>query len=223
MAERKAADDEFNPRHRIVGAVILVALAVIFLPMFLSERPPEPRTTMPGAMPTPESRVAVAPVMPSPDSPVKPGGEPSASGVRTVTVPVGPASTRSPAVPVSPDSPAEPPTKKAPVPESTRSPDTKPASEPKPAKTATASPKPAASAKGKWIVQVGVFSHAENARRLQNQLKQKGYSVLLDPPKAPAGSTIRVEVGPYRDEAAARKAAARLQAEQGIKGIVRTD
>ena len=222
MAERKAADEEFNPRHRIVGAVILVALAVIFLPMFLSERPTEPRTTMPGAMPTPDSRVAVAPVMPSPDSPVKPGGDPATSGVRSVTVPVGPAVTRSPAVPVSPESAPESATKTAPAPESTRSPDTRPASEPKPAKTATASPKPAASAKGKWVVQVGVFSQADNARRLQSKLKQKGYSVSLDPPKA-TGSTIRVEVGPYRDEAAARTAAARLQAELGIKGIVRTD
>jgi DedD protein len=226
MAERKAADDTFNPRHRIVGAVILVALAVIFLPMFLSERPPESRTTLPGAMPTPESRVAVAPSLPMPDASVKPTADPASSGMRSVTIPVGPASTRtsvSPAVPAPPE--AIPETTKAttPVPTAPRSTDTKPASEPKAAKTVTASSNPVASSKGKWIVQVGVFSQPENARRLQNQLKQKGYSVSLDPPKAASGTPVRVEVGPYRDEAAARTAAARLQTDLGIKGIVRKD
>jgi len=218
MAERKTADDQFNPRHRIVGAVILVALAVIFLPMFLSERPPEPRTTMPGAMPTPDSRVAVSPGMPTPDSTVKPAGDPSSFGVRSVTIPVGPASNRTPAVPESAANTAP-----VPAPDRGRSPDTQPPSEPKPAKTATASPKPAVSTKGKWIVQMGVFSQPENARRLQSQLKKKGYSVSLDPAKPAAGTPVRVEVGPYRDEATARAAASRLQTELGIKGIVRTD
>jgi DedD protein len=216
MAERKTADDQFNPRHRIVGAVILVALAVIFLPMFLSERPPEPRTTMPGAMPTPDSRVAVSPVMPTPDSPVKPAGDPASSGVRTVTIPVGPASSRTPAVPDSAKNSVS-------APDGMNSPEAKTPSEPKPAKTVTASSKPAASTKGKWIVQMGVFSQPENARRLQSQLKKKGYSVSLDPAKPAAGTPVRVEVGPYRDEAAARAAASRLQTELGIKGIVRTD
>jgi len=217
MAERKSAEEEFNPRHRIVGAVILVALAVIFLPMLLSDHPPEPRTTIPGAMPTPESRSAVVPGAPVPDAARAPDGEPAAAGMRSVTIPVEPAGK---AAPVPPSAPSAPPTAEKAAPE--KPVPAEPPTPPKAAKsTPPASSKPAPVSKGKWIVQMGVFSQMENAQRLQSKLRQKGYSAVLDPPRPAAGAPVRVEVGPYRDEAAAHAAATRLQGEFGIKGIVR--
>ena len=66
MADRDNARSEFNPRHRIVGAAVLVVLGVVFVPMILSEREPPaeykgvreapPRTA------TTETKVIVTPV-----------------------------------------------------------------------------------------------------------------------------------------------------------------
>jgi DedD protein len=220
MAERKAAEDEFNPRHRIVGAVILVALAVIFLPMLLSDRPPETESPSLTDTPVPETRIVVAPVPLPGATPGK--GEPAAKPavpdkgapkptIVTKSVPVeSPNDSALAAMP-----PAKPP---APVAATRPTPEPRPAAEPKAAK---APPKAAAGAKG-WVVQVGVFSHPENARRLQDKLRQKGYAVQLDPPHPTPGKTVRVEVGPYKDAAAARAAQARIQGDVGIKGVVRT-
>ena len=96
----------------------------------------------------------------------------------------------------------------------------KPATEPKTAKPA-APAKSATASGGGWSVQVGAFSHLENAKRLQQKLKQKGYSSTLDPPSPPKGKTVRVEVGPFKDAEAAKTAQARIQNELGIKGVVR--
>jgi DedD protein len=212
MAERTSSDDEFNPRHRIVGAVILVALAVIFLPLLLSDRPPEDTARTGSAeLPIPETRVIVTPV------PV-PGEKPATRNVsvdkpaadkttRTVDVPLEPASPTTASAPTVATEPAPSPAK------------AEPKAEPKPARTAVS--KPAAGQKV-WLVQVGVFSQPENAHRLQEKLKARGYTVLLDPPNAEKGKNVRVEVGPYPDQAAARAAATRIQSELGVKGVVRS-
>jgi len=85
-------------------------------------------------------------------------------------------------------------------------------------------PKPAAKPKpvvGDWFVQVGVFSQPDNARRLQDKLKAQKYTVVTDPPRIVQGQTIKVEVGPYPDQSAARVAAARIKTDFGISGVVR--
>ena len=65
MADRNEARPDFNPKHRIVGAIILVALVVIFVPMLLNENEPPPE--LKGTRETPprgatETRVIVTPV-----------------------------------------------------------------------------------------------------------------------------------------------------------------
>jgi len=220
MAEHKEAEDNFNPRHRIVGAVILVALAVIFLPMLLIDRPSETggNSIVPGR-PAPETRIVVTPVLPPGDkatSSPKPvvtakAPENDGSAVKTVVVPVEPATE----VPAAVKVPA--------IPEP-RQPEAKPAPEPKSvseSKKSTVATKSAAPVEKGWLVQVGAFSQLDNAMRLREKLSQKGYSAILDPPNPEKGKTVRVEVGPYKDAAAARAAQARIQSEFGIKGVVR--
>lgn len=207
VAERKESEDHFNPRHRIVGAVVLVALAVIFLPMLLSDRPPETGPADVAGTAAPNTKTVVMPVTPPGEFSKTP--EKSASVAKTVVVPVEPpvefpAEVQVPPLPEAPSLPA------------------KPAPEPKPAKVKTeARPKPAAAAENGWVVQAGAFTHIENAKRLQAQLKHKGYSALLDPPNPAKGKTVRVEVGPYKDAAAAKAAQVRLENEFGIQGVVR--
>ena len=205
MAERKPAEEDFNPRHRIVGAVVLVALAVIFLPMLLSDRAPDPEPALSVGKPTPDTKIVVVPVTPPGTKPL-PAPIPSEKSVATQTmdIPVAPAAVpSSSATPPSPDAAST-----RPLPEKT----------PKPALTASA--KPTAAVTG-WTVQVGAFSLLENAKRLQTQLKQKGYLAVLDPPAPAKGKTVRVEVGPFKDAASAKTAQARIQKEFGIKGVVR--
>ena len=220
MAERKETEDDFNPRHRIVGAVVLVALAVIFLPMLLSDRPPETGdgSVIPGGAAT-ETRIVVTPVPPPDDkapSLSKPAvsekaPEKATTASKTVVVPVEPTTEVPAAV-------------KAPANLESRQQEAKPVPEPRPAsesrKSAAAS-KPAATVEKGWLVQVGAFSQLDNARRLHDKLSQKGYTAVLDPPNPEKGKTVRVEVGPYKDAAAAKAAQARIQSELGIKGVVR--
>lgn len=212
MAERKAAEDEFDPRHRIVGAVVLVALAVIFLPMFLSSQPPEnsqPAEERPGA----ETRVVTTLVPPLAGDVPPVSSFPESSQAEKNA----PARTTTHAVPV-----AEPAGER-PVEESSAvAPPPKSSGNSKPGKTAkSATPKTAPSSNKGWTVQVGLFSHAENVSRLQERLKQKGYSVIVDPPTPAPGKLTRVEVGPYKDATTAKAAQARLRAELSIEGVVR--
>jgi DedD protein len=214
MAERRQAEDDFNPRHRIVGAVILVALAVIVLPMLLSDHPPETPTAPVAVIPTPDARVIVAPVPP-------PGSTPGAETRETVpaTGSGSPVVTRVVPVPVGPavEKPAS-----SPAPVEAEKPAVKASAGPQSPKTASVATRPAAPVEKGWMVQVGAFSHLENARHLQEKLKQKGFPASLEPATPAKGKTVRVEVGPYKDAAAAKAAQARIHAELGIKGIVRS-
>lgn len=215
MAERKTTEDEFNPRHRIVGAVVLVALAVIFIPLLLNDNPPQPEAVDPTGIAKPDTKTVVVPVTP-PDTksagvpaPVTPDAGKSTAN-KTVVVPVDP----------SVDIPA-PQSVSPPAPE-LASPAVKPETEktPKSAKAAATAKSPAVMTNG-WTVQVGAFSQLENAKRLQEKLKKKGFSATLDPPTPAKGKTVRVEVGPYKDASAAQTAQARIENEFGIKGVVR--
>lgn len=214
MAERKEADDSFNPRHRIVGAVVLVALAVIFLPMLLNDRAPEKDSSTAA----PDTRSVVLPVTPPRENPVGNIMPPESE-----TTTEKPGTTKTVIVPVEPTTEI-PAAVKAPVTPESRQPEAKPVPETKPVaatKKSTQTVQPATTAGKHWVVQVGAFSQLENAKRLHERLAKKGYSAILDPPNPANGKTVRVEVGPYRDAAAAKAAQARIQSEFGIKGVVR--
>jgi DedD protein len=65
MADRNEARPDFNPKHRIVGAIVLVALVVIFVPMLLNEKEPPPELKGAREMPprgATETKVIVTPV-----------------------------------------------------------------------------------------------------------------------------------------------------------------
>jgi len=217
MAERKEAEDDFNPRHRIVGAVILVALAVIILPILLNDHPTETQSGPATPGPTPDTHVIVAPVPPLGSAPApdtRQAAPAAASGSTVVTkvvpVPVEPVGEK----PVPPAAPERAAIENAqPTPKAHPEP---------PAKTASVATRPAPPVGKGWMVQVGAFSHLENARHLQDKLRQKGFPAMLNPPTPAKGKAVRVEVGPYKDAAAAKAAAARIHAELGIKGIVRS-
>ena len=202
MADRDDARPVFNPKHRIVGAIVLVALVVIFVPMILDEREPPPelkgvREALPRTGIS-ETRVVVTPV---PGSEVKPMENSEAA---KDTLPSVESKT-------APEIKSVAPTEK---PVMVKKP------EPAPEKTA----KPASESKidDGWMVQVGTFSNTQNALRLRDKLKGLGHSVHADSVTVGGKKALRLRVGPFADRARADKAQAQIRKETGVAGVVQS-
>lgn len=75
------------------------------------------------------------------------------------------------------------------------------------------------SATGMWAVQLGSFSNPENAERLAAELRTKGYAAFLSQLKSSSGPLHRVRIGPQKDRDSAEAVARRL-ATDGHKGQV---
>lgn len=199
-------------KQRLVGAVVLVALAVIFIPMLLSGK-----GDLGGSIDG--SNIPAEPDFRFPPVPVSPKAPPVAAAP---VVPLGDEEDESPAVSgksvpgkkVTDHSPTKPPEKnveKAPA---------KPISPPV-AKAAPAKVEPAKSGKlSGWVVQVGSFSARENARALRDKLRKQGYASFVESIKGASGRVYRVRVGPELNKAAADKLRQRLVKEAGLKGLV---
>lgn len=183
---RKDSAPEFDPRHRILGAIVVTGLAVVFIPMILSEAP---KPAGPGAQ-----RMAIEETLPEP-------------ATRVVVTPVAPPEARSD--PVASAAGAEPPPAAAPEP-----------APPKPPAAAAAAP-PAAPESG-WVVQVGTFANAANARRLEQQLRAGGESILTERVRLDGGEAVRVRVGPFARREQALEARARIRKEVGLQGDVQS-
>ncbi|MCC2639045.1 MAG: cell division protein [Moraxellaceae bacterium] len=88
------------------------------------------------------------------------------------------------------------------------------ATAPLPAKPAPTAPKPAAAAvPGAWIVQVASLSSREQAQKLVQQLRGKGYPAVLNP----QGDKWKVMVGPELNRAVADSIKNRLAADPELK------
>lgn len=195
-------------RRRLVGAVALVLLIVVFLPMVLDSEPKplnqDIAISIP-PIPKPEStQQNPPPVATSPSAPVIPP--------RVAGMPAAPATTRpdpAPAVEAKPDLPA-------PKPE-TR-PEAKPAT--KAAQKHENRPAPAArsSSEEGFVVQLGAFSNAANARALQKKLQDNKFKAYTELVKNAAGDRTRVRVGPYATRESAEKARERLKTMKLIIG-----
>jgi DedD protein len=197
MADRDDARPEFNPKHRIVGAIVLVALVVIFVPMILSGREPPPelkgtREAPPRAEIT-ETKMVVTPV---------PAEEPK--------LPESTETMKVVQVPVEPKPLPMPEAKPAPPVEQTKKP------EPAPAKPA------AAKIEDGWMVQVGTFTNLQNATRLRDKLKSLGHSVHADSVTVGGKKAMRLRIGPFADRAKADKAQAQIRKETGVAGVVQS-
>ncbi|HHI92264.1 MAG TPA: sporulation protein [Gammaproteobacteria bacterium] len=204
-------------KQRLVGAVVLVALAVIFIPMLLpgkgnlgggidgSNIPPEPDFRFPPVPAAPKAPpVAAVPVVPLGDSD---DVEPPA--ISDKSAPVEKTAGQSPPKPpvnAVVKTPAKPPAK----------PVSSPATKAAPAKV-----KPVESGQvSGWVVQVGSFSARNNARALRDKLRKQGYASFVEPVQGASGRVYRVRVGPELSKAAADKLRQRLAKKPGLQGLV---
>lgn len=190
-------------KQRLVGAAVLVLLAVIFIPMIL-DRPSEPEVriehpTLP-ARSEDEFSSRIVPLT-EPKTPL------ASAEARRQVVPES--------EPARPAAPAEPP---KPVTAAARPPATEKKSVPVPAPEPEA-PK-AESAPAAWAIQLGSFSSAENAVALRDKLKKMGYVAFIETARVDGKEITRVFVGPELARERAGELVKKLQAETDLKGMV---
>ncbi len=77
--------------------------------------------------------------------------------------------------------------------------------EPRPA------PLPAAKTSENFVVQLGAFSNAGNARALQRKLQENKFKAYTEVVKSSGGERTRVRVGPYESREAAEKSRQRMR------------
>ncbi len=196
-------------KERIIGAIVLVALVVLVVPVFL-DGPPESGEMVSERVPLPgqsdqktqtvvleRTRDEPMPSQPDP-APEKAGEEMPAAVAKPEPVP----------------SPEQQPAPQRPEPETSTPIVSEPAESP-PAVAVAAS----LSATGMFAVQLGSFSNQQNAERLAADLRKQGFAAFLSQLSTPDGQLHRVRVGPQKDREAAEAMAARL-AKAGHKGKV---
>lgn len=225
-------DDELQlrkrARRRLVGAIVLVLLTVVFLPMALDNEP----------KPLSKNVDIQVPALDSAENKF-PGGQPAPE-----TPPLTPAEPRT--VELPPEPKVEPPVvsaesiKPAPLPEPEKKPEAhklaeppkkaEPAKKPEPAKKVEP-PKKAEAAKPQpkdtkhevakpasvapmeaqgYVVQLGAFATPANAKQLYEKLRAARFPAYMEPVPAGGGAKTRVRAGPFPSEDAADKARQKL-------------
>ncbi len=207
MADRDDARPQFNPKHRIVGAIIVVSFAVIFLPMILDERqpPPELKSTNETSVrdrTQQETRVVIAPV-----APVEIKPKDSSDATPKIEAPVTAAVTQPKPEP-KPVAQSVAPVKKT--------------ASPTPEKIAKPSVAAAEKITKGWILQVGTFSNTENATRLRDNLKSHGHNVHVESVSLAGKKGMRLRVGPFHEKSQAAKVQTQIHNETGVQAALQT-
>lgn len=203
-------------KQRLIGAIVIISLAVIFIPMIL-EGPDDELSPRTQDMPPPptieyqaEVELPVPAVSPAPaESPAAAVTEPEVSAIPEPSAPQPEAVTGQAVTPVKQPEPVEsaktikPAVVKQPPPKA-------------PPKTTTG---PAVT-QGAWILQAGSFSQQANALSLRDRLKKSGYQASVQDSKGAEGHVYRVLIGPVNDRQAAEKLRDKLVREQKLTAMV---
>lgn len=217
---------KYGWRERISGAVILIALAVIFVPLLFSE--PAPRSERPQPVLTIQQPIEVPrQEVPEPRPPAslaefgEPAAVPGEEERLLEEAPVEEAARQA----------AEQLARAEPSPSPTPAPAPAPASEPAVdpiAELARAAdqrladsasrqqPTPAASG-GEWAVQVGSFGEPANAERLLQQLREQGFPAYSQPRD---NNLTTVYAGPYDSSEAGERAMNELKSRANLQGLL---
>lgn len=221
-------------KQRAVGAVVLIALAVIIVPMFMdfgddksasndagSVVPPRPQGELQTInIPLQDNKLAADVIPPAEISPEQllseasdhPAGKGRDSAAVLMDAPAtsnGKNATATPAGKAS--APAAAQVAKAAPPS---------------AKIAAKIPEPkpqlasgANRAKG-WAVQVGSFSKKENAEKLQTKLRKAGYKAFISSVSAEGKTVVRVRIGPELQRTAADQLKSKVEKELQLQAKV---
>ncbi len=199
-------------KERIIGAVVLVALVVLVVPVFL-DGPPDSEEIISERVPLPgqaeqKSQTIVLdrdrtdPVPANDGKGSQPSPQPQV--VARQQEPEPEPEPKPAAATPAPQPAAKTPARETPAAVDNKAPQTEAA---------------AASTTGMFAVQLGSFSSQENAERLAADLRKQGFAAFLSQLSTDNGQLHRVRIGPQKDRAAAEAIAARLQ-KAGHRGQV---
>jgi DedD protein len=212
-------------KQRLVGASVLIALAVVVLPMLLGGRPDQAAQDtrkielppQPAELDFQTRRYPIGDAAAPPSAPDAAAlrGDNGSSTVAHVELQPREFADALEAGETAAD---ETGAKREPEPlseEPTQEPESKPEVELRPeASTPAPQPQPAAGG-GRYVVQVASFSSIGNANRLSETLRGHGHAVLSDTVNSDVGTLHRVRIGPFASEARANEAAARVRQQVG--------
>lgn len=205
-------------KQRLVGTVVIVCLAVIFVPMILDGKPPQ-KTQAEVEMP------------PQPDWPVNPLAQQQLQQLPEKTqqlVAVDPLEAE-PSAEVEEVAEAPKPTAEKQAPAAKLETDGSKASE---SKTAAAPGLSASQAKDlensearpageSWVLQSGGFKDYDKAQKQRDQLAAtKIGRVFIEPLQRADGTIYRVRMGPFLDKAEAQKAGRKILAKLNLKTLL---
>lgn len=206
-------------KQRIIGALVLISLAVIFVPMVFDEPHSERTSTsinIPEEPPFPEVEAPESDIAPSPsyqqdqasssdsvdqdfkivenDEPVAQSASSNSSNAKTeVAEPAAPNLKTQPVASKEPDTPVSTEQKEA---EFTRS------------------------LKGAWVVQLGSFGNSDNARGLRDEVREKGYNSHLQEVVRGDSTLTRVFSGPFAEKTKAEAAKRALDKAFSLNSLV---
>ena len=201
-SEAQDATLKRRARRRLIGAIALVLLAVIVLPMVFD---PEPRPNAPLVsvrIPGEDSSKFVPKVTPKPAAPEpqkKAEDKPPEPAAAPVTAPEAPKSEDKSFVEKVVEKPAAKPVEK-PAPKIVEKRAEKPAD------------KPVAAAGEQFMVQVGAFASPDKVQEVTGQLKEAKLPHYTEPVATAKGQVTRVRLGPFASKEAAEKARERAKA-----------
>lgn len=230
-------------KQRIIGALVLISLAVIFVPMMfdephderavrsldIPEEPPFPEVNVPeqddSMSGVPDYRVEELDPAPTPQAVEDPamGSEPAGrsegqdgsspgeaqpdSGGQTAESAAGPASEVSGQAPATQPQDADSEQAAAPA-------------------ASPADPDPSGEGdfertlEGAWVLQLGSFSNEDNARRLRDNVRDRGYGAHLQEVVRGDQRLVRVFSGPFAEKTEAERAKQVLDKAFGVKSLV---
>ncbi len=194
-------------RRRLVGAVALVLLMIIVLPMILQDRTAKaPKQDVVVSIPSldeklgPDQKLESEPIAPAPIQPVAPATEVSPSEASVAK-------------------PTETKPVETPVPTNQPSPALAAPAKAEPLKTESVKSEIKAAASGNYFVQIGVFSDPEKVKQMQEKLSAKGLKSsdeLIDTAK---GKKTRLRVGPFEAKKDAESAMDKIKS-MGLTGMI---
>ncbi len=201
-------------KERLIGAAVLVMLAVIFIPMLLDNSAQK------------ETEITETNIPPRPDtqfsSRIKPLTDPPPSPLETVPVTASGSGITVASQETTPDVQPEPKAvTEAPAPQAAVQPvSPAPQSEKDVPKTAVEKPRTGNGGLNAWVVQIGSFTTEANAKTLHDRARGLGFTSFVEPLQQEGAMAYRVRVGPELTRSDAVTLAAKLKDSLHVEGIV---
>lgn len=171
-------------RHRLIGAAVLVLVAVVGFPMVFDTSPRPIAADVPIVIP---AQPALAPLTPAAPVAAAPAAPAEPQVVKVEPAPATPAP--APEVPAKPSAPATPPA----------------------AKTAAPAAASAPATGERFVVQVGAYADQARAREVRLKIERAGLKTYTQVAKTSEGNRIRVRLGPFNTRAEADKVAQKIK------------